>query len=448
MGNWRTAPTGETCRYLIQYTVMQTKVTHSSPTEAVLTVVATASELQAIKTLALQSFQQTVTVPGFRPGKIPAAVLEKHVDPNKLSSEVLDQTLQQLYPEALRAEKLRPVDRPAITIDKFVPFTELEFKATVPVIGQIKLPDYKTMTLEKPVVKLTAKDVNEVLESLQARAATHKDVDRAAKKGDRTYIDFAGVDSKGKPINGADGKDYPLDLGSNTFIPGFEDNLIGVKPGTDKTFTLTFPKDYGVKALANKKVTFTVTVTKVQESTRPVLDDAFAATVGPFKTLADLKADIKKQVTIERQQQADRDYESQLIRMISDKSMVDIPKPLVDEQVERLEQAERQNLMYRGQTWEEHLKEEGVTEEQHREQKRPEAEERVKASLVLAEIADTEGLDVTSEELESRLTQYRAQYKDAQMQAELDKPEARQDIASRILTEKTVAVLVKHATKK
>lgn len=426
---------------------MQTKVTHPTSTEAVLTVIAAVTELEAIKKHVLKDFQDKVKVPGFRAGHIPADVLEKHVDSNALSSEFVEHALEQLYPQALKVENLRVVDRPQIELTKYVPFTELEFKATVPVIGNVKLADYKKLKLTKPVVKLTAKDVDEVLESLRGQLSDKKDIDRAAQAGDTAYIDFKGVDSKGEPINGADGSDYPLELGSNVFIPGFEDNVIGMKSGEEKTFTLTFPKDYGVKALANKKVTFTVTLTKVQEATKPKLDDEFAAKVGPFKTLADLKADIKTQVTVERQQQADREYESELVRKIADKSTVDVPKVLVDEQIDRIEQSERQNLVYRGQTWEEHLKEEGVTAEEHREQKRPEAESRVKASIILAEIADAEGFDVTPAELENRIAQYKAQYKDAAMQAELDKPENRQDIASRILTEKTVSKLVEYASK-
>lgn len=427
---------------------MQTKVSHPKSTQAVLTVIATEAELAAIKTEVLNHFQDSVKVAGFRAGKIPAHVLEKHVDQNALSSEFIEHALEQLYPQAARAEKLRPVDRPKIELTKYVPFTTLEFTATVAVIGTIKLADYKKIKLEKPVVKLTAKDVDEVLESLRSQLSDKKDVDRAAKTGDTVYIDFKGTDSKGKQVQGADGNDYPLQLGSNSFIPGFEDNLIGLKANQEKTFTLKFPKDYGVKALASKDVTFAATVTKVQEASMPKLDDAFAAKVGPFKSLADLKTDIKKQVGLERQQQADRDYESDLVRKISDKSTVDIPEPLVDEQVERIEQSEKQNVLYRGQTWQEHLDEEGVTEADHREQKRPEAENRVKASLVLAEIADTEGLDVTPEEVDARLVQYKAQYNDPKMLAELNNPDNRQDIASRILTEKTVAKLVSYVSGK
>ena len=426
---------------------MQIKVEHPSKTEAILTVVASAEELAKIKDHVLSHFESNVKVPGFRSGKVPPAVLEKHVDPNVLQSQFLEEAVEQLYPQAVQAQKLRPVDRPQLAIKKFVPFSTLEFEATMAVVGQVKLAGYKKVKKAKPTVTITAKDVDEVMASLRTRGAVKADVDRAAKVGDQVYIDFKGVDAKGEPVKGADGKDYPLVIGSNAFIPGFEDNVIGLKANDEKTFTLTFPKDYGVQALANKKITFTVNVTKVQEVAEPNVDDAFAASIGPFKTVAELKADIKKQLAIERQREADRGYENELIAQISSKSTVDIPKVLVDNQLDRLMDEERQNLTYRGQTWQEHLDEEGLSDEAHREQKRPQAEEQIKASLVMAEIAEAEGLDVTPEELDVRMQLLKGQYQDQQMQAELDKPEARRDIAGRILTEKTLEKVVSYATK-
>ena len=426
---------------------MQVKVSHTSSTEAVVTVVAGESEIQNIKTHVLGHFQDRVKVPGFRPGKVPAEVLEKNVDPNSLQTEFLEEAIDQLYSQALRSQKLRPVDRPKVSIKKFVPFTTLEFEAVVSVIGKIKLADYKKIKKSKPKVALTVKDVDEVIASLRNRAAEKSDVDRAAKDGDQLYVDFKGVNKKGEPVNGADGKDYPLTLGSKAFIPGFEENLVGLKVNDEKTFTLKFPKNYGVKALAGKDVTFTVNVSKVQEVKEPKLDEEFAAKIGPFKTVAELKADIKKQLAIERQQQADRAYENDLIQEISSKSSVDVPKVLVDDQIERMEQEERQNITYRGQTWQEHLDEEGVNDSQHKEQKRPQAEERMKASLIMAEIAEVEGLEVTPDEIDLRLQLLKGQYQDPQMQAELDKPEARRDIAGRLLTEKTLEKVVGYATK-
>lgn len=425
---------------------MQVKVTRPEPTEAVITVIAAEQELKAIKDQVLAGFQGKVKVPGFREGKVPSSVLEKSVDQNAFQTEFLEEALQQLYVQAIRSQKVRPVDRPSIELTKFVPFSTLEFAAKVPIVGDLKLGDYKKIKVAKRPVTISAKDINEVIKSLQERMAERKDVDRAAKDGDQVYIDFKGTDSKGAPVNGADGKDYPLILGSNKFIPGFEDNLTGLKANDEKTFTLKFPADYGVKALANKKVTFEVSVTKVQEVLSPKADDDFAAKIGPFKSLDELKEDIKKQLTIERQQEADRAYESEIIAAISAKSSMKIPKILTDDQIERMEREERQNLTYRGQTWEEHLAEEGVTAEEHKENKRPEATERLKASLILAEIAEAEELQVMPEELEIRMQALKGQYKDPQMLAELNKPETRRDIAGRLLTEKTLERLVGYAS--
>jgi trigger factor len=365
-----------------------------------------------------------------------------------LQTDFLDAMVNQMYVQAITEHKLRPVNRPDVSITKFVPFTTLEVVAEVEVIGKITLPDYKKIKLAKPVVKVEAKDVDEVLQNLAARGAERKDVDRAAKDGDEVTIDFTGVDAKTKePIAGADGKDYPLVLGSNSFIPGFEEELIGLKAGDEKTFDIVFPKDYGTQTLQNRKVTFSVTLKKITELVKLKLDDAFAATVGPFKTLTELKADIKKQVQADRQQQAQRDYESELLGQIAEKTKADIPGILIEEEIDRAEADEKQNLMYRGQTWEEHLKEEGVTAEQHRDKQRPAAQARVTAGLVLGEVADLEGIEVSEEEVDLRMKLLSGQYTDAAMQAELSKPEARRDITSRMLTEKTIAKLTDYASK-
>lgn len=428
---------------------MQVKKTNPSKTEVVLTVIADEKELAPIKTHVLTHFQKSVKVPGFRAGKIPAEILEKNIEPSALQSQFLEEAIEQLYVAAAQDNKLRPVDRPQIEIKKFVPFTTLEFEAKVSVIGEITLPDYTKIKLAKPEVKVAEKEIKEVLTNLQTRLAEKKDVNRAAKDGDQVWIDFTGVDAKTKDtIKGADGKDYPLVIGSNTFIPGFEPELVGLESGAEKTFTVTFPKDYGAKEMAGRKVTFTVNVTKVQEVITPKLDDAFAAKAGPFKTMAELKKDITAQLSKEQQNQADRDYESELVKKISDKSKVDVPEVLVNDNIERLMRDLKQNLVYRGQTIQEFLDAEGKTEEAYRKEVvKPQAAERVKASLVLAEIAEKEKLDVTPEELEIRMQILKSQYQDPQMQEELAKPEARRDIASRLLTEKTLQKLVGYATK-
>lgn len=396
----------------------------------------------------LGHFRNKVKIAGFREGKAPLEMVEKNVDPSMLQTEFLEDAVNQLYVQAVQQEKLRPVANPDINITKFVPFTTLEFDSVITVMGAVTVPDYTKIKKTKPVVTITADDVTEVIKNLQNRAAEKKDVDRAAKLTDQVWINFKGADSKGVAVDGAEGKDYPIVLGSGTFIPGFEDHVVGLKANDEKTFDITFPADYHAKELAKKKVTFTVVVTKVQEVIEPKADDEFAATVGPFTSLKQLKDDIKTQLQQERQSEADRKFESELVGEIAEKTKAALPKALVEEQIDKIEEQEKQSLVYRGQTWEEHLKEEGVTPEEHREQKRDEAEKSIRASLMLAEVAEKEKLEFTTEEVNARIASLRQQYTDPQMQAELDKPENQRDIASRILTEKTVAKLVSYATSK
>ncbi|MBI2588687.1 trigger factor [Candidatus Saccharibacteria bacterium] len=434
---------------------MQVTRTDKSSTHVNLIISADQYDLTPIKNHVLGHFADKVKVPGFREGTAPAALVEKHVDQRALSDEFIEHALNQLYGKAIDQEKLRPAAKPEVQLKKFVPFTDLEFEAQLDVIGPIKLPDYKKIKLAKKPVEVTTADVNGVIKSLQRRLAERQPVERPAKDSDEVVIDFLGSDKDGKTIAGVEGKDYPLQLGSaeyqtvpgnGNFIPGFEENLIGVKPGDKKEFTITFPQDYGVATLQNKPVTFSVEVKKVSEVFEPKVDSEFAAKVGPFKTLAELKADIKKQLQIEKQQQAKQQYENELINKISDQSEVDVPKSLVEEQLDRGEEDEKRNLAYRGQSWQDHLNEEGVTEQEHRERKRPEAERRVQAGLVLSEIAEQENISITQEELDIRLHELRGRYQDPQMQAELDKSENQRQVASQLMTEKTVAKLVVYAT--
>jgi len=428
---------------------MQSTIKHISDTKASLTVALDTAEITPIKDRVVRQMGAKLKLAGFRAGKAPQQLLEKSLDQTSLQSEFLETAINYYYAKAITKAGLRPINNPEVSLKKFVAFTTLEFEATVEVVGKITLPDYKKIRQTKPVVKVTDADVKEVLGSLQKRAAVKNDVERKAKTGDQVWIDFTGVNGKGEPVKGADGKDYPLAIGSNTFIPGFEDNMIGLSAGDKKTFTLTFPKDYGTAALAGKDVVFTATVNKVQEVLEPVIDDAFAATVGPFKTAAELKENITSQLKIERQAEADRAFESDLLRQVAAKAKLSVPESIVNDQIERLVREQRQNITYRGQTWVEFLEVEGKTEETYREDiLKPIAHERALASLVLSEIAEVEKLQVTPEELEAQMQALKSQYQDKAMQDELDKPENRRDIAGRMLAEKTVHLLSNYATAK
>lgn len=427
---------------------MSTVKKNISPTKIQLKLSAGAKDLQPYKDQALAVLAKDIKIQGFRSGKAPLAMVEKNANPALLQNEFLERAVSGLYAAALEEHHLRTVAQPSVSITKFVPFDTLEADVEVEVVGDLTLPDYKKIKLSREKISVTVKEINEVINQLLTREAEKKDVDRAAKDGDQVWIDFKGVDAKTKePIKGADGNDYPLALGSNTFIPGFEKNLVGVKPGEEREFTLTFPKDYGVKALQNRKVTFTVTVKKVQEVVEPKVDDKLAAKVGPFKNVAELKDDIKKELTVRKEADADQKYSDDLLRTIAEKAKVAIPDVLIDEQLDRIERELRQNATYRGQTWQEYLASEDLTEESVRKKHRPAAELRVKAGLVLADIAEAEKITVTPEEFNEQLQALKARYPDAKMQAELDKPENRRDILSRMVTEKTMQRLREYAAK-
>ena len=417
-------------------------------TKVKLTVVAEQSELDKIKQHVLRDLSKNVKVPGFRAGKAPANLIEKQIDASTLQSEFLDHAINDFYGDAINSTGIRPISQPQIAVSKYVPFSTLEFTIEVEAIGEVQLADYKNIKLSPKKVEVTSAEINKIVDNLRQRAATKKEVDRAAKKADEVSFDFSGVDAKTKkPIDGTEAKDYPIVIGSGSFIPGFEEELIGLKAGDDKKFDITFPADYAVADLQKRKVTFTVKVLKVQELSEPKADDEFAKTIGAFNTLSELKADIKKGLTAEKQQEADRAYENELLEKIASKSKVAVPASLIEEEIDRMEEEEKRNLVYRGQTWQEHLDAEGITAEAHREQKREAATTRVKGGLILGEISQAEKITVTPDEIDLRIRLLKGQYTDPAMTAELDKPESRRDLTSRILTEKTLDKLRSYASK-
>jgi trigger factor len=405
-------------------------------------------ELSTAKKTTVLRLAKDIKVAGFRAGKVPTEIAEKHLDANYLQGQTIEEALNIAYAKALTQEKIRVVARPKIEIKKFVPYTDLVFTAEVEVIGKVKLGDYKDLQVKKETTAVTVKDVDDVLKRLQTQLAEFSEVERQAKNGDRVWIDFEGKDDKGEPINNAKGQDYPLLLGSDSFIKGFEENVIGVKKGDKKSFELAFPKDYYVKALQSKKVTFDITAKKVEETTLLKLDDAFAAKVGPFKSLNDLKDDIKKQLTAEKDTQAQQKYEEAIIKAASAKTKVVMPESIITEQMDSLDKEFKQSLSRRGETFEDYLANNLLTEPEYREKElRPLAEERLKIGFTLSEIAEAEGITVTPDELSIRLQVLKNQYTDAKMQAELDKPENQNEIGARLLTEKTIHKLLSFVNK-
>ena len=310
---------------------MQVNTQSISKNNTKLTIIADQLELDSMKKHILEHhFQKDIKVQGFRQGKVPIELVEKNADPNQVQGQFLDEIINDLYSKAIIQNKLKVVDQPKIEITKFVPYSQLEFNADVSILEDIKLPDYRAMKLVKGIVKpVTSEEIDVIIDRIRTQLAERKDVDRPAKDGDQVWLDFDGVDDKGKQVEGASGKDYPLLLGSNTFIPGFETNVVGLKANDHKSFTLKFPKDYHLKALANRDVTFTIDVIKIQEIVKPEVNDGLAVKSGPFKTIDELRDDIKNQLRLEKQVELDRSYEAELILMITAKTKFDIPEPLI-----------------------------------------------------------------------------------------------------------------------
>lgn len=434
---------------MVNWLTMQIKRDNLSPTSIKLTVTADQAAIDTIKENVLGRLAADVKMSGFRQGKAPAKLVEKQVDPATLQTEFLNEAINELYVQAVREGSLKVVKEPSVTVTKFVPYTALEFTAEVDAVGDMKVANYKTikLTAKKPVV--TPKEINEVIDNIALRSATREDVKRPARLGDEVVLDFKGVDAATKElIEGAEGKEYPLTLGSKSFIPGFEEALVGLKAGASKTFDITFPDDYNVASLRKRKVSFDITLLKVSQLKKPKIDDNFAQQVGPFKSVAELKADVKKQLMAEKQTAADQELDNELLQKLADKSDVPIPDSLVEDEITRLEDEERRNVSYRGQTWQEHLEQEGVSEEEHRLRQKPMAITRIKTGLILGEIADKEKISVNDDELKAKLSDLKAQYTDQSMQAELDKPENQRDIHSRMMIEKTVLRLRNIATSK
>lgn len=418
---------------------MKISIKQSNSTSTTLIVVVDKAELTPIRQRVLKRAGKELKIQGFRKGTAPIDVVEKNIDPKSLADDFFNEAIPQLVTEALTKQDIRAVVPPAVSITKFVPYESMELEVIAEYVGSVKMPDYKKMSKSIPAVKNDPEDVNNVLKRIKMDMAERKDVNRASKDGDQVWIDFTGVDAKGAEVPGASGKDYPLILGSNTFIPGFEKNLVGVKKGQELTFTLTFPADYNVKALAKKKVTFTCQVKNVQSLTIPEINDEIAKKIGPYKTKEELLSDIDKQLLLDKQKRAVTEVENEIIQEITDKSEIEIPSSMIAEQVQRLVTDHTQNLLYRGLSYEQWLEAEKTTDEKYRASLEAEALKRLKGGIVLSEIAKQQGLVASEAEIDAMLAQYAAQYaSDPQMQQQLKQPEARRDISARILTDKSI----------
>ena len=423
---------------------MKTTVTHESDTRVKVMIAADHAELAAAEQVALKRLAKTAKVNGFRTGHVPLEIVKKHADANALAQETLDAALNRAVAEAFLSNDLQVLARPEVEIKKYVPGELLEFTAEADVLPEVKLGNYKKLKVKKAAVNVDKKEIDEVIERIQKGLSEKKEVKRAAKIGDETVIDFVGR-KDGEAFHGGTGKDYPLVLGSNSFIPGFEDALVGLKAGDTKDVKLAFPKDYHVKDLAGQDVVFEVTVKKVNSVKLPALDDKFAAKAGSFTSMEDLRSDIKAEIAAQAERRAKDDLKDELVKQLVAKSVVSVPSVLRDDQIRSLEQDLRQNLMYRGRTLEQYFKEKGYADRDAwvKAEANDVADARIKAGLVLAQLSKELKIEATADELAAHINTYKQQYaNNSEMAKHFDKPEAQREVANRLITEKTVDKLV------
>ncbi len=390
--------------------------------------------------VAVKKLSRDVKVAGFRAGHVPAEVAEKHINPSHLADEAINAAVNEALVELIELEQLQLLDRPDINVTKFVPSQDLEFTATIEIVPPVKLADPAKLKTKKESVKVEASDVDAVIQRLLSNGAESKVVERAAKIDDEVLIDFDGHDGKDQPVDGAKGEDYPLKLGSKTFIPGFEDGLVGKKAGDSFDLPLAFPEDYGSKKLAGAKVTFKVTVKEVREFKLPELTDEYAKTLAPdIKDAAGLKIDIQSELEARAEFEANQKFQDSLLEELTDKSTVPTPEVLVQDQLAALEQNFSQNLMYRGQTLDQYLEQEDLSREDWiTKELRPAAEKRVRNSLVMAQLTRDWNITVTDDEVNAQQEKVVAQYSEPSLRARFETPEAKQQIAQQLMAEKTL----------
>lgn len=425
---------------------MKTTVKHLSDTKVELTITLGESELKDAEQVALSKLAKNIKAPGFRKGKVPVSVAAKYVDPNALGQQALDDALSKAVSKAFVDENIQALDRPQVDVKKFVPGKELEFTAETEILPAITLGDYKKLKAAKEKVSVTAKDVDEIIERMRTGLATRNTVDRAAKDGDDVVIDFVG--KKGDtPFDGGTAKDYTLTIGSNQFIPGFEEGIVGHKAGETFDLELTFPAEYHSKDLAGAKVTFTTTLKEVKEVVLPAVDDEFAAKAGPFTSADELKKDIKREITQQREREAEDGLKDSLIDQLIEVSKIPVPEILVKDQELSIEQDMTQNLMYQGMNLDMYLESKKLTKEEwQKAEVKPAAEKRVKAGLVLAELSKVEKVTATDEELAAKIAEYQERFGKKSGQ-DFTTPEIQRDIANRLLTDKTIDLLLALNTK-
>ena len=406
-----------------------------------LTIEVNAAEFEAAVEKAYQKMRRKISVPGFRPGKAPRKMIERMYGAEVFFEEAINIAFPEAYEAAAEQEKLQIVGYPTVEMVGEVTKDGFTFKATTPVYPEVTLGEYKGLKAEKPEVKVLAADVDERLKALADRKTRLVSVEREAKSGDTAVIDFEGF-KDGVPFEGGKGENFSLELGSGSFVPGFEEQVIGMKAGEEKDLDITFPENYH-EDLAGKAVVFKVKVHEVKEKEVPAMDDEFAKDVSEFDTLKDLKADLKKKITEERQKDADRVFEENLMNQVAENITADIPDVMVENQAHQyLENFKAQ--ISRQFPYEEYKKMTGMDDAKLLEEAKEPALRQVKMDLATAAIIKAENIEASDEDVEAEFAKMAEQFgMDVEM---VKKYLSKEQVHDQILTQKAVAVVVDSAT--
>lgn len=414
-----------------------------------LVIEATAEEFEAGLNTAYNKSKNKINVPGFRKGKAPRKMIEQLYGQEVFFEDAANAIIPDAYAKACVESELDIVSQPKITVTQLEKGKPFVFEAAVAVRPEVELGNYKGVEVTKVDTEATDADVEEELKKVaEQNSRTVTIEDRPVKDGDMTVIDFEGF-IDGVAFDGGKGENYPLTIGSHSFIDNFEDQLIGMNIGDEKEVNVTFPEDYHAEELKGKPATFKVSIKEIKEKQLPDLDDDFAQDVSDFDTLDEYKADLKNKIAERKAAEAKSKKESEAIDKIVADSKMDIPQAMIDTQVTRMAEDFAQRLQQQGLSLDMYFKYTGLTADKVVEDMKPEAEKRIKNSLVLEAVAKAENITVSDEEFESELQKMADMYKMevAQIKEFMGDKEATQ-MRDDIAIQKAVELIVSSAVEK
>lgn len=379
--------------------------------EATLKITAPAAEVNAGYKKAVQKIADQANIPGFRKGKAPRAIIEMHYGKEAVKQEAFEIVANKAYSEALNQEKLIPVSDPKVEESTFEEGKDMELTIKVTLKPEPELGEYKGLHVEKKEVEVTDEQVDAQIKDMMGRDAKMVVAEEGAviEKGDFAIIDFAGT-VDGEPFSGGEGKGYPLEVGSNSFIPGFEDQLVGLSKGDSTDVEVTFPEDYFVKDLAGKEAIFKVNIQDVKRKELPELNDEYVASKTEFKTVEDLRANYKERMQKAAEANAKAEYEHELIDLAVANAKFSVPEIMIEDKISQMVEKMKMSLESRKMSLDMYMQYTGLDMAKIRENQRPVAEENVKTDLVLDAIAKAEDIQVDMADVDAEIAAISAQH--------------------------------------